>query len=178
MEPNNMKRLIILALCAATLAACSSTPTSTAPVVDSKPATGSGTDPNANAGRIPEVRAPSADEELMSGVLAKRSIYFDLDSFVVKEEFRPVVEAHASFMKRNPGRKVTLEGNTDERGSREYNLALGQKRAEAVKSMLKVLGVPEGQLEAVSYGEERPQATGHDEAAWAQNRRADIVYPK
>lgn len=173
-----MKRLIILALCAATLAACSSTPTTPAKIEDAKPATGAGTDPNANAGRIPEVRAPSADEELMSGVLAKRSIYFDLDSFVVKEEFRSVVEAHAAFMKRNPGRKVTLEGNTDERGSREYNLALGQKRSEAVKSMLKVMGVPETQLEAISYGEERPKSAGHDESAWAENRRADIVYPK
>jgi len=172
-----MKRLIILALCAATLAACSSTQPS-APVTDSKTPTPGGTDNSANTGTVTTVQANNPDEELMKGVLAKRSIYFDLDSFVVKEEFRPTVEAHANFMKRNPGRKVVLEGNTDERGSREYNLALGQKRAEAVKSMLKVLGVPEGQLEAISYGEERPKATGHDETAWAENRRADISYPK
>jgi peptidoglycan-associated lipoprotein len=177
MEPNNMKRLIILALCAATLAACSSTPTTPAKIEDAKPAT-TGGDPGPSTGNISTVQASNPDEELMKGVLANRSIYFDLDSFVVKEEFRPVVEAHAAFMKRNPGRKVTLEGNTDERGSREYNLALGQKRSEAVKSMLKVLGVPESQLEAVSFGEERPQMTGHDEASWAKNRRADIVYPK
>ena len=114
----------------------------------------------------------------MKGELAKRSIYFDLDSFVIKDEFRAVVEAHAAFMKRNPGRKVVIEGNTDERGSREYNLALGQKRAEAVKSMMRVLGVPEVQVEAVSFGEERPKATGHDETAYAENRRSDISYPK
>ncbi len=174
-----MKRLIISALCAAMLAACSSNQPKPAPVVDANSGQTSGNNNSgADAGRIPTVPAMNADEELMQGVLAKRSIYFDLDSFVIKDEFRPVVEAHAAFMKRNPGRKVVLEGNTDERGSREYNLALGQKRAEAVKSTLKVLGVPENQLEAISYGEERPKATGHDEAAWAENRRADISYPK
>ncbi|HEX4329354.1 MAG TPA: peptidoglycan-associated lipoprotein Pal [Burkholderiales bacterium] len=171
-----MKRLVLLLICAAALAACSATPKTQAPITDARPATSGGGGPS--TGEIPRVNAPNADEELMQGVLAKRSIYFDLDSFVVKDEFRPVVEAHAGFMKRNPGRKVVIEGNTDERGSREYNLALGQKRAEAVKSMLRVLGVGETQLEAISYGEERPKATGHDETAWAENRRADISYPR
>lgn len=172
-----MKRYALPLLCAAVLAACSSNKP-VAPTRDATPTTNNGGNSGADTGRINTVQAPSADEELMQGVLAKRSIYFDLDSFVVKDEYRPVVEAHAGFMKRNPGRKVVIEGNTDERGSREYNLALGQKRAEAVKSTLRVLGVQETQLEAISYGEERPKATGHDESSWAENRRADITYPK
>jgi peptidoglycan-associated lipoprotein len=108
--------------------------------------------------------------------LSKRSIYFDYDSFIIKDEFRSVVEAHARFLNSNKQRKVLIQGNTDERGSREYNLALGQKRAEAVRKALQSLGVAEGQLEAVSLGEEKPRATGTDEASLAENRRADMVY--
>jgi peptidoglycan-associated lipoprotein len=110
------------------------------------------------------------------GILAKRSIYFDYDSYVVKDEFKPVVEAHAKYLGSNKGRKIIIQGNTDERGGREYNLALGQKRAEAVRKSLSLLGVPEAQMEAVSLGKEKPKATGNDEAAWAENRRSDIVY--
>lgn len=110
------------------------------------------------------------------GILAKRSIYFDFDSYIVKDEFKPVVEAHAKYLGANKGRKIIIQGNTDERGGSEYNLALGQKRAEAVRKSLSLLGVPEGQMEAVSLGKEKPKATGSDEAAWAENRRADIVY--
>ncbi len=111
-----------------------------------------------------------------SGVLAKRSIYFDFDSFVIRDEFRPVIEAHARYLSQNRGRRVAIQGNTDERGSREYNLALGQKRAEAVRRALAILGVSDAQMEAVSFGEERPRATGADDAAYAENRRADIAY--
>lgn len=110
------------------------------------------------------------------GVLAKRSIYFDFDSFIVKDEFKPVVEAHGKYLSANKNRKIVIQGNTDERGGREYNLALGQKRAEAVRKSLSLLGVADSQMEAVSFGEEKPKATGSDEAAWAENRRADIVY--
>jgi peptidoglycan-associated lipoprotein len=110
------------------------------------------------------------------GILAKRSVYFDYDSFIVKDEFKPVVEAHAKYLSANKGRKVIIQGNTDERGGREYNLALGQKRAEAVRKSLNLLGVSDAQVEAVSFGEEKPKAQGSDEAAWAENRRADIVY--
>lgn len=110
------------------------------------------------------------------GVLAKRSIYFDFDSFIVKDEFKPVVEAHGKYLSSNKNRKIVIQGNTDERGGREYNLALGQKRAEAVRKSLSLLGVADSQMEAVSFGEEKPKATGSDEAAWAENRRADIVY--
>lgn len=110
------------------------------------------------------------------GVLAQRSIYFDYDSFIVKDEFKPVVEAHARYLIANKGRRIIIQGNTDERGGREYNLALGQKRAEAVRRALSLLGVPDQQMEAVSLGEEKPKATGSDEAAFAENRRADLAY--
>jgi peptidoglycan-associated lipoprotein len=110
------------------------------------------------------------------GVLAKRSIYFDLDSYTVKDEFKPVLEAHARYLNSNKTRQIVIQGNTDERGGREYNLALGQKRAEAVRRAMTLLGVQESQLEAVSFGKEKPKAQGSDEAAWAENRRADIAY--
>lgn len=109
-------------------------------------------------------------------ILSKRSVFFDYDSFVVKEEFRALVEAHARFLLANPKMKILIQGNTDERGSREYNIALGQKRADAVKNMLMLLGVKDEQLESVSLGEEKPRNTDHDEAAWAENRRGDILY--
>lgn len=108
--------------------------------------------------------------------LVKRSVYFDFDSFVVKSDYLPLVEAHGQYLSTNKGRRVVVEGNADERGSREYNLALGQKRAEAVKSRLSLLGVDSTQIEAVSFGEERPRATDKTEDAYAENRRADIVY--
>lgn len=110
------------------------------------------------------------------GILAKRSVYFDYDSYVVKDEFKAVVEAHAKYLSSNKGRKIVIQGNADERGGREYNLALGQKRAEAVRKSLSSLGVPESQMEAVSFGKEKPKALGSDEASWAENRRSDIVY--
>ncbi|MCA1977728.1 MAG: peptidoglycan-associated lipoprotein Pal [Thiobacillus sp.] len=108
--------------------------------------------------------------------LSKRSIYFDYDSFVVKDEYRPALEAHAAFLLANKGAHVILQGNTDERGSREYNLALGQRRAEAVRKALAVLGVSDAQLEAVSFGEEKPRKEGDSEEAYAENRRVDVVY--
>ncbi len=109
-------------------------------------------------------------------ILSKRSVYFDFDSATVKGEYKPLVEAHSTFLKKNPQRKAQIQGNTDVLGSREYNLALGQRRAESVKNMMRVLGVPEGQLEAVSYGKEKPKATGTSDADNAQNRRADVAY--
>jgi peptidoglycan-associated lipoprotein len=110
------------------------------------------------------------------GVLAKRSVYFDFDSYVVREGEQAVVGNHSQYLNKNKARKILIQGNTDERGGAEYNLALGQKRAEAVRKSLSALGVAEGQMEAVSLGKEKPKATGSNEAAWAENRRADIVY--
>ena len=108
--------------------------------------------------------------------LSKRSVYFDFDQFVVKDEYRPVLEAHAGYLLSKRDAHVILQGNTDERGSREYNLALGQKRAEAVRKALALLGVKDAQMEAVSFGEEKPRKEGDSEEAYAANRRADIVY--
>ncbi len=108
--------------------------------------------------------------------LAKRSVYFDFDSYTVKPDYQGMLGAHAKYLGANKGRKILIQGNTDERGTSEYNLALGQKRAEAVRRSLASMGVPDAQMEAVSLGKEKPKATGHDEASWAENRRADINY--
>lgn len=103
-------------------------------------------------------------------------VYFDFDSFVIKPEFQGVIENHARFLRANKTRKAMLEGHADERGGREYNLALGQKRAEAVRRALGLLGVSDGQLEAVSFGKEKPAVVGSDEAAYAKNRRVEFKY--
>ena len=103
-------------------------------------------------------------------------VFFDFDSFVIRAEARPVIASHAQFLQANKQRKANLEGHTDDRGGREYNLALGQKRADAVRQALSLLGVPESQLEAVSFGKEKPLATGGSEVDQAQNRRVEIRY--
>ena len=181
-----MKRILTAVLATAILAACSSTPTkeqegaavedrggvtAQQPVTKPPVATGPSTtplDPKGVSGN------PLKDP---SNVLSKRSIYFELDSNIVKEEFKPLVAAHARYLQQNRGQKMTLQGNADERGSREYNLALGQRRADAVKQMMTLLGAQSEQIETVSFGEEKPRSTGHDEASWSENRRADLAYP-
>jgi peptidoglycan-associated lipoprotein len=105
----------------------------------------------------------------------KRSVYYEFDKFDVKPEYHALVETHAKWLRANPRARFTIEGNADERGSREYNLALGQRRAESVLRMMVVFGVRPEQIEAVSFGKEKPRAVGHDEAAWAENRRADFA---
>ena len=109
-------------------------------------------------------------------ILSKRSVYYDYDSSIIKDEFKPLVTAHSRYLTQNRSAKMTIQGNTDERGSREYNIALGQKRADSVKQMMILLGAQEPQIESVSFGEEKPRAQGHDEAAFSENRRSDIVY--
>lgn len=108
--------------------------------------------------------------------LSKRVVYFDFDSDAIREEFRGLIEAHAGFLKENGAARIILQGHTDERGSRDYNLALGQRRAESVKQALTLMGVQNEQVETVSLGEEKPVDEGHDEAAWGKNRRAEIHY--
>lgn len=108
--------------------------------------------------------------------LSKRVIYFDYDKDAVKGEFASLVQAHAAYLSQNRNRKVRLEGHADERGSREYNMALGQRRADAVRKASAVLGVGNERMETISFGEDKPKSSGHDEAAWAQNRRVEIVY--
>jgi peptidoglycan-associated lipoprotein len=112
-----------------------------------------------------------------ASMLSKRSVYYDFDRFDVREEFSGLIDAHANFLLENKNIRIRVEGNCDERGSTEYNLALGQRRADSVKRALTVLGVSASNIEAVSFGEEKPRATGQDEDSYAENRRSDIVYP-
>lgn len=172
-----MRSLNILALAfssALLLSACSSVKLDDkAPIAESS---GTTTNP-ADARSVGTVTTGSTDPlDDPKGVLAKRSIYFDYDSYIVKDEFKPVVENHARYLTTHKNRKILIQGNTDERGGAEYNLALGQKRAEAVRRALGLLGVSDSQMEAVSFGKEKPKALGSDEASWAENRRADLVY--
>jgi peptidoglycan-associated lipoprotein len=120
---------------------------------------------------------PSVQLNEPGSLLAKRSVYYDFDRYDIREEFVPVIEAHANFLLAHPDIKIRVEGNCDDRGSREYNLALGQRRADSVKRAMTLLGVDAKQIETVSFGAERPVAFGQDEASWSQNRRSDIVYP-
>ena len=106
----------------------------------------------------------------------EKIVYFDYDSFIIKPEFQATIEAHAQFLKSNSRAKISLEGHTDERGGREYNLALGQKRADAVRQSLSLLGVDASQIETVSFGEEKPAMQGADESAFSKNRRAEFFY--
>ena len=163
------------------LAACGTTkPAATSPAAESTPA------PQAAPAPAPQAAKPSAAPAKPSAgmnplddpnnILSKRSVYYDFDKSDIKAEYRGLVEAHARFLRDNPNARVTVEGNCDERGSREYNVALGQRRSEGVKKAMLLLGAREQQIEAVSFGEEKPKAAGHDEAAWAQNRRSDVVY--
>ena len=122
-----------------------------------------------------DVTTPGAHRDPASP-LAQRVIYFEFDSAVIDARFQPVLEAHSAYLKANPGFKVILQGHADERGSREYNLALGQRRAESVRQAMTLLGVSDGQMEAVSLGEEKPAVEGHDESAWKMNRRTEIHY--
>jgi peptidoglycan-associated lipoprotein len=144
------------------------------PIETRTPSAGAG----ANAGSTPQSQVTSID--LTKSAAAgqgnlPRVVYFDFDSYAVKDEYRPTIEAHAKSLSGDRKRKLAIEGHTDERGGREYNLALGQKRAEAVAKSLELLGAQDSQIEAVSYGKERPAVQGSDETAWAKNRRAELV---
>ena len=175
-----MKKLLIPALLSALIVGCSTTPlpddANGAPVESRSGSTGGG------SGVAPVVAggidASGLPRELTDpkSVLSKRSIYFDLDKYDVKDEYKDLVAAHAKFLVANRSYKMLIQGNTDERGSREYNLALGQKRADAVKKALGLLGVSEGQLESVSLGEEKPSCSDSSESCWAANRRGDMLY--
>lgn len=180
-----MKKLIISLVLVNLLAACASQkpkPVEAAPVpapavvappsetsLATKPAVESAPAPIAEAVALDALSDPKS-------ILAKRSVYYALDAYAVEDADKPIVQAHAKYLSEHPNRKVRLEGNADERGSNEYNLALGQRRADGVKKMLILGGAKDAQIEASSYGEEKPKASGHDEASWSQNRRTDINY--
>ncbi|ALK96450.1 membrane protein [Massilia sp. WF1] len=171
----NIKTVAFIASAAALLSACSSTKLQETPVVEKTPVAQAA--PADTSRDIRPVETGTVDPlNDPKGVLANRSVYFDFDSYVVRDDGKPVVENHSAYLTKHKERKVLIQGNTDERGGTEYNLALGQKRAEAVRKSMAALGVSDNQMEAVSLGEEKPKATGSNEAAWAENRRADIVY--
>ena len=179
-----MKKFLIVAMMAGTLAACGSSPTKEqdgAAVEDRKP--GEVVDRPPVKPVDPSTTRPLTDKPFAgsplkdpNNILSKRSIFFDYDSNLVKDEFKPIVTAHARYLQQNPAAKMRIEGNADDRGSREYNLALGQRRAEAVKKVMTVLGVQDGRIETVSFGEEKPRCSEAAESCWSQNRRGDIVY--
>jgi len=111
-----------------------------------------------------------------NNVLSKRSVFYDYDKYDIKDEYRPMLQAHGKYLAEHRGTKMLVQGNCDERGSREYNIALGQRRAEGVKRMLVLMGATESQVESVSLGEEKPRCTEHSEGCWSQNRRGDMLY--
>jgi peptidoglycan-associated lipoprotein len=165
-----------VALLSAFMAGCSSTPVAgeKAPVQESGTSATTGTSTPGDGNGVKQVKV---EKSVDTSALAKlpRVIYFDFDSYVVKDEFLRVVEVNAKALSSDRNRRLVVEGHADERGGREYNLALGQKRAEAVAKSLTVLGATAKQLEAVSFGKERPAAIGTGEAVWAQNRRAELT---
>ena len=179
------------------LSACSTVKLDEAPPVESRKATSipanANAEADANQANITAVPSSSSDTSTSkadidtdpmandplndpSSVLANRSIYFDLDSYVIRDEYNSVIDAHGKYLVSRPDRKINILGNTDERGGSEYNLALGQKRADAVRRALALEGVAESQMEAVSNGKEKPKTQGSNEEAWKENRRADIFY--
>ena len=176
-----MKRVALYLAVAALAAGCASKDArEDAPVTDRS--TGAAPAPSASA--APGATATPSRPDSVAGsplrdpsnILSKRSVYFDYDSNAVKDEYRGLVQAHSRYLTDRRDARIRIEGNADERGSREYNLALGQRRAEAVKRVMTVLGVGDERIETISFGEEKPVAMGSNEAAWAENRRADIKY--
>jgi peptidoglycan-associated lipoprotein len=166
---------------AALLGACSSTPvTPTAAPAPAKPVAAAPAAPAqpapAAASSVASVALP-AYLDPKSPISQERSVYFAFDDYKVQPKYNGLIELQGKYLADHAAVKVRVEGNCDERGSAEYNLALGQRRADAVVKALELVGAHNGQLEAISWGEEKPKALGHDEAAWAENRRVDLVYP-
>lgn len=178
----SMKNFVLLAAISLLMAGCSSVPLGGNPPVEDR---SSGTSSGASTGDTTAVAktttAPVDDGKSVqndSAAIASvsRLVFFDYDSYVIKPEFQALIDVHARHIKADRSRKVVIEGHTDERGGREYNLALGQRRAEAVRRALGLLGVGDAQVEAVSFGKEKPAVQGTGEAVWSKNRRAEISY--
>jgi peptidoglycan-associated lipoprotein len=173
-----LHRHLLAAIAAASLAACSSVPLDSQAPVESRTGTTSGTGAGAGGAASSQTRVAPVDVTGTSNVNftnLPRIVYFDFDSYVVKDQYRPVIEANAKALTTNRKMHMAVEGHTDDRGSSEYNLALGQRRAEAVVKSLTLLGADPTQLEAVSFGKERPAVQGENEEAWAKNRRAELA---
>jgi len=183
-----MKKLLIGVLLINLLAACASQKPKEAVVEESKPTPvaekqktveAAPAPASATASSYTPSSAPMVETDPLNdpnSILAKRSTYYPFDVYVVQDADKPLVQAHARYLSEHANRKVRLEGNCDERGSNEYNLALGQRRADGVKKMLEVGGAKDSQIETVSYGEEKPRLTCHDEKCWKENRRTDLNY--
>ena len=176
-----MKKLLTLAAALALLAGCASTPMPESKAgVEDRTATGNA--PVQQGGTAAAPVAPKAEQQANplkdpNNILSKRSVFYDFDKYDVKDEYKPMLQAHANYLGQHTGDKLLIQGNTDERGSREYNIALGQKRADGVKKILELMGVKDSQIEAVSLGEEKPRCTEQTEQCWARNRRSDMLYP-
>ena len=176
-----LKSFLLLIVSMSFLAACAGT-TDTAK--DDSTVAGSGSGTGSSSSSDSATTSATGSGSTWSGnplddpdsLLAKRTVYFDFDDSVILDEDRPILEAHAQYLSENPGAAVTLEGHTDERGTREYNLALGEQRAISVRQFMSLVGASGQQVRTVSYGEERPASLGNNEEAWAQNRRVEIIY--
>ena len=168
-----MKKIILSILLAGLLASCASKE------AKEEATTGTGTakveEITVTEGQVP-IQQPQPKPSALRAIPAERSIYFDFDKSIITDQYRPVVQANAQYLANTSSARITIQGNCDERGSREYNLGLGQRRADAEKHAMTVLGVSKGQIETVSFGKEKPKCTEHSESCWSQNRRADIVY--
>lgn len=182
------KTFAFVSIAACLLAACSTTQppppavaSSPAPAPVTAPPPPPAPPPSVAAAPAPSASVPAtqlpAHLDPKSDISTKRSIYFDYDDYSIKSQYAPVTLLHGKYLAADPTLAIRIEGNADERGGAEYNLALGQKRAEAVRRALQLQGVRDTQMEAISWGKQKPRATGHDEAAWAENRRVDLVYP-
>ncbi len=171
-----MKKTLLFLAATSFLAACSSTPTENTTTSNNAQKTA----PATVAEAAPLVKAPVTESMYpakgVGGALGQRTIHYAFDKYTVTDEFMPVVSAHGDFLLSHAGSKIVLQGNCDERGSREYNLGLGQRRADSVRKVLLAKGVKDGQIETVSFGKEKPVNPEHNKAAWAENRRTDIVY--
>lgn len=171
----------ILSCAVALLTACSSTPTASSSANTSSTsasASSASAAPQAVGGSTVATASLPAYLDANSPIAINRSVYFDFDAYLVKKEYDNMLEQHGKYLASHPSVAIKIEGNTDDRGGAEYNLALGQKRAEVTRRALMVYGAKAAQMEAVSWGKEKPKATGHDEASWKENRRADLDYPK
>ena len=174
-----MNRIPLYLLLTSLLAACANEPSKTQPgaqVEDRTQTSKSAQNPDNTRPLVPPQQQAVNPLKDPSNILSKRSVFYDFNSFEVKPEYKALVEAHGNYLVSNPKAKAFLQGNTDERGSREYNLALGQKRADSVRKMMSLMGAKPEQMESVSFGEEKPRAECHEESCWSQNRRTDIVY--
>ena len=171
-----MKRIMLSMLLAGLLAACASQQAKEESKAGVEEETL--TQPAVQPSTAPAQQKSVATDPLHdpNNILSKRSIYYDFDKSIIKDEYRSLVEAHAHYLAGNRSARTTIQGNCDERGSREYNLALGQRRADAVKNAMTVLGAAKSQIETVSFGKEKPRCTEHNESCWSQDRRSDIVY--